>query len=258
MQPTPGHSRGLTNEEICELLECTSDTECFSESSNSSESDSVVLDDIVGESEDEIEDVQYTDIRAPETLQPLTHPFQELPGPKHMPPVGSPVIEYFNLFFTTTLLQLIVTDTDHSAKQFITKHATLSKPYKKWKNVTSTEVRGFIACLLNMGLNKRPTMLSYWSTKPSQAFSWFGKMFSAHQFRHLMKFFHFVDSEKCPAPGHPHYDPCIRYQPSVHHANNIFRHHYTPHEQLSIDESLVCTKCHTSLLKYLPNKHHHQ
>ncbi|XP_049845457.1 uncharacterized protein LOC126298191 [Schistocerca gregaria] len=214
MRPTPGQSRGLTDEEICELIECTSDTECFSESSNSSESDSDVLDDIVGESEDEIEDEQYT--------------------------------------------ELIVTDTNHSAKKVITKHATLCKPYKKLKNVTSTKVRGFIACLLNMGLNKRPTMLSYWSTKQSQEFPWFGKMFSAYQFRHLMKFFHLVDSEKRPAPGHPHYDPCIRYQPLVHHANNIFRHRYTPQEQLSIDECLVGTKCQTSLLQNLPNKHPHQ
>ncbi|XP_047118372.1 piggyBac transposable element-derived protein 4-like [Schistocerca piceifrons] len=192
------HSRRLTDEEICELLECTSDTECSSVRSNSSESESDVLDDIVNESEDEMQDVQYT--------------------------------------------ELIVTETNHSGKQFITKRATLSKPYKKWKNVTSTEVRVFIACLLIMGLNKRPTMLPYWSKKPSQAFPWFGKMFSAHQFRHLMKCFHLVDSEKCPAPCHPDYDPCIKYQPLVDHANNVFRHHYTPHEQLSTDEKVPKAK----------------
>jgi hypothetical protein len=38
----------------------------------------------------------------------------------------------------------------------------------------------------------------------------------------------------------------------------VFRHHYTPHQEISVDESLLGIKNKTSLMQYLPNKHHHR
>jgi hypothetical protein len=40
--------------------------------------------------------------------------------------------------------------------------------------------------------------------------------------------------------------PGLRFNHSDH-ANRVFRHHYIPHQQLSIDESLVGTKNHTAI-----------
>lgn len=54
------------------------------------------------------------------------------------------------------------------------------------------------------------------------------------------------------------YDPCAKFQPIVDHANYLFRHHYTAHPQLSVDESLIGTKSRTMLQQYLPNKKHHR
>jgi hypothetical protein len=36
----------------------------------------------------------------------------------------------------------------------------------------------------------------------------------------------------------------------------VFRHHYTPHQDIIVDESLANGRNETSLM-YLPNKHHH-
>jgi hypothetical protein len=66
-----------------------------------------------------------------------------------------------------------------------------------------------------------------------------------------------VNNSNLPAPVEPGYDPCAKFQPLVDHVNRVFRHHYTPHQQLIVDESLLGTKSHTQLMKYLPNKHHH-
>jgi hypothetical protein len=83
-------------------------------------------------------------------------------------------------------------------------------------------------------------------------------MFTKHRFSHLLRFFHLVNSEGLPGPGEPDYNPNARYQPLVDHANRVFSHHYTPHQEISDDESLVGTKNKTSLMQYLSNKHHHR
>lgn len=70
----------------------------------------------------------------------------------------------------------------------------------------------------------------------------------------ILKFFHFVDNSKLTTSV----DPCAKFQPLCDHANRLFRHFYIPYQQLSIDESLVGTKSHTSLMQYLPKKQHHR
>ncbi|XP_049797585.1 piggyBac transposable element-derived protein 4-like [Schistocerca nitens] len=76
------------------------------------------------------------------------------------------------------------------------------------------------------------------------------------QFQLLLRFLHFVDNSKLHPPGHPLYDPTAKFQVLVDIANNVFRRYYTPHQQLSVDGSLVGTKAHSQLIQYLPNKHH--
>nr|XP_012145430.1 PREDICTED: piggyBac transposable element-derived protein 4-like [Megachile rotundata] len=68
----------------------------------------------------------------------------------------------------------------------------------------------------------------------------------------------FHDNNKLAAHDSPEYDPKAKFGPVVTHANNKFKYHYLPHQHLSIDESLVDTKCRTSLTQYLPNKRHHK
>ena len=59
-------------------------------------------------------------------------------------------------------------------------------------------------------------------------------------------------------PGHEKYNPCAKFEPLVRHVNRVFKLHYTSHEELSIDESLGGTLCHSSITQYLPNKKYHR
>jgi hypothetical protein len=99
-----------------------------------------------------------------------------------------------------------------------------------------------------MGNIKKPTIASYWSTLCSQATPWFGKTFTKHCFSHL------VNNNRFPGPGEPDYDPCARYQPLMDHANRVLRHYYTPHQEITVNESLAGTKNKTSLMQYLPGE----
>lgn len=184
------------------------------------------------------------------------HMFYEEPGPKYCPPNDSKPIKYFDLFFTHSLLVTFVMQTNLYASQYFQKY---TESTVKWKPVTLPEMKAFIAVILNMGLYKRPTIDSFWRTKSkSQSLLWFRQMFSRNRFETLLRFFHVTDNRTIAKPGEQNYDPCARFSYLVEHANRVFRRHYTPHRELSIDESLIGTKSHTAITQYLPNKHHHR
>lgn len=184
------------------------------------------------------------------------HGFYEQPGPRHCLANNARPIDYFYLFFTETLLTTFVTMTNLYATRYLEKFPNSSI---KWSPVTLAEIKAFIAVILNMGLNKRPTIDSYWRTKSkSQSLPWFREMFSRNRFEIILRFFHITDSSVLPKPGEPNYDPCSRFSLLVEHANRVFRRYYVPHRELSIDESLIGTKSHTMMTQYLPNKHHHR
>lgn len=187
-----------------------------------------------------------------------TNNFFETPGPKWAPPPDAKPITYFNLFFTTPLLETIVKETNRNATQFFASHAvSANSRIKKWKPTTVLEIKAFIAVLLEMGITRRPTVYSYW-TKNSRYIQWFGKMFSRDRFQLILKFFHLVDNSLLFEPSHPNYDPCGRFDVLVKHANTVFQRHYIPNQQLSIDESLVGTHCQSAIKQYIPNKKHHK
>lgn len=110
-------------------------------------------------------------------------------------------------------------------------------------------MKAFIAVILEMGITKRPTISSYW-IKNSRHIPWFRTMFSRDRFQLILKFFQLVDNRLLFEPGHPDYDPCGRFDVLVEHVNTVFQRHYIPNQQLSIDESLVGTHCHSKHHKW--------
>lgn len=189
--------------------------------------------------------------------------FHETPGPKHcnLDPQTSKPVDYFNLFFTHTLLTLFTTETNRYATQTLNGRRDSLSPasrFRKWVPVTVPEMKAFVIVILNMGLVLKPTIKSYWSTSSSQATTWFNKMFSRTRFESILSFFHLVDNSKLPKPNEQGYDPCQKFQPLEDHCNIMFKHYYTPHQQVSIDETLIGTKNQSQLQQYLPNKHHHR
>lgn len=181
--------------------------------------------------------------------------YAELNGPKHCPPPGSKPIEYLNLFLTTSLITTFVTETNRYARNYLSR--TVVSPQsrlKDWKAVTLSEMKAFFAIVFNMGLNKKPSIESYWSTRASQSTSWFRKLMSRNRFTMILKFFHMVDVSLLPKHGEPGYDPCGRFKPLIDLANRLFRQHYTPKQALSIDESLVGTKKRIGMTQYMPKK----
>lgn len=200
----------------------------------------------------------FTNVPPTNVFSKTTNNFFETPGPRCAPPPDATPITYFNLFFTTSLLETIVRETNRYATQFFASHTVSNNSrVKRWTPTTIYEIKAFIAVLLEMGITRRPTIDSYW-IKGSRHIPWFRTMFSRDRFQLILKFFHLTDNTLLFEPGHPNYDPCGRFDMLVKHANTVFQRHYIPNQQLSIDESLVGTHCHSAIKQYIPNKKHHK
>ncbi|KAG8230691.1 hypothetical protein J437_LFUL010768 [Ladona fulva] len=91
---------------------------------------------------------------------PSNFTYSEIPGPKHVPPPNVDPIDYFNFFFTGSLWNIFVLETNRYAEQFLASQDTLSprSRVRQWRAVTVIEMKAFIAILLEIGITKRPTI----------------------------------------------------------------------------------------------------
>lgn len=191
---------------------------------------------------------------------PPEFPFDPDTGPKNIPANCTKPVDFFMLLFTNTLLLTSVRNTNHYASIFIRDNGprlSRTSAVKRWVDTSLCEMKAFVAIILNMGLIRKPTIFSYWSTTSSQATPWFPSLMPRERFQLIMKFFQLVRTPM-PVPGDPDYNPCARFDPIVQVANETFKQYYVPRKELSVDESLIGTKNKTQLMQYLPNKHHHK
>ncbi|CAL7938590.1 unnamed protein product [Xylocopa violacea] len=134
-------------------------------------------------------------------------------GPQSSLTNESKPIDYFNLFIDSSLLTIMVCETNKYAEELIKSlDITRGSRMKQWKPVTLLEMKAFLSVLLEMGITKRPTMFSYWAQN-SRSIPWFSKMFSRNRFQLILRCFHLVDNKECFPPGHEKYDPCIKFMP---------------------------------------------
>ncbi|CAK9832789.1 PiggyBac transposable element-derived protein 4 [Anthophora retusa] len=125
--------------------------------------------------------------------------FDEIPSPNHTLPRAAAPIAYFYIFFTNILLETIVNETNAYADNFLSRRNLYpNSRARKWKDITISELKGFIACVINMGIQKWPTISSYWSTNNSQYNPWFHRMFSRNRFQLILKFLHLADTKDLP------------------------------------------------------------
>jgi hypothetical protein len=74
-----------------------------------------------------------------------------------MPPPDSP-LAYFHLFFT----DLILRESNRHVQQMIrSKAGNVPTPLKNWTRITVHEMKGFLVCILNMDIIKKPNIAAY-------------------------------------------------------------------------------------------------
>ncbi|XP_067945031.1 piggyBac transposable element-derived protein 4-like [Watersipora subatra] len=197
---------------------------------------------------------------------PNVNDFTSPIGPVFVPPEAT-AVDYFERFFAPTeqggvsLWEHLVIETN-KYKEYYTRNKQVLKQHSKvhkWKDVTEEQMKAFIGTILNMGINRKKTIESYWdSTNWSQIVPPFKETFTQDTFKLILRFFHVSDSDQEPEKGTPEYDQLYKFRPVLEHLNKAWQKEFNLGHVLSIDESIVGFKGRHPLVNYIRIKKHHQ
>ena len=152
----------------------------------------------------------------------------------------------FRLFFTASLIDMIVLETNRYAAEMLPKTKTA------WFDVTADDIMCFLALFILMGNIRKPKMQSYWSTDAMIAIPFFGTVMARNRFFAILKFLHFVDNS---AAGNAANDDRLRkIRPVVEHLRGMFQSVFMPYQYVSVDESLLLWKGRLGWKQYIPKK----
>ncbi|GFO01603.1 PiggyBac transposable element-derived protein 4 [Plakobranchus ocellatus] len=174
-------------------------------------------------------------------------------------------IDFFSLFFTLQLMNNLLTETNRYARQFLDMEPTRqwiadhpNSRYASWppEGITMTQLRQYLGLLLNMGLNPKKTIKDFWSTRPSQSQPFFSSVMSINLFYLIHRMLHCNNSETEIARGNPGFDPWAKVRVVLDTVNSSSKTHYTPSQNVSIDESMIGMKNGCAYIQYMPNKRH--
>lgn len=166
------------------------------------------------------------------------HKVKLLPG-KHIDSPG----DAFELFFESSVLNIIVENTNLQAVKVVGKH---------WKPTDNIEVRAFIGLLINAGINKQGIIdyKEFWD--PLIGNPIFRACLSKNRFIALLRHIRFDDRPSRSSRRLRDKFAPIRGLWELINTNLL--KHYLPGENLTIDEQLVPFRGRTSFRQYIPNK----
>ena len=117
-------------------------------------------------------------------------------------------LDYFELFFTQEVWQLLVSQTNLYAEQ---KREPAESSV--WYPVTESEMKAWISLYLNMGLVTKPNLNSYWSTDPVLSSPFFPSLMSRTRFFQILRYLHFADNNRAPPRDSADYNKLYKIQP---------------------------------------------
>ena len=77
---------------------------------------------------------------------------------------------------------------------------------------------------------------------------------SRNRYRQILRYIHVVDNTSALTRTDPNYDRLWKVRPLIDLLPHTCAEMYNPGQQLSIDESMIGTKCRISFIQYLPAK----
>ena len=181
------------------------------------------------------------------SAQPVTaQPFTAAVGPAI--PVPASILETFQLFFTATLVNLVVEQTNLYASQVLGERAS------SWKDVTENDILAFLGFAILMGVNQLPALVHYWRKDPIFHYSPIADRISRDRFLEIWRFLHFADNTILPDRSDPGYDRLGKIRPVISAVEQACRSNYHGSRDQSIDEAMIAFKGCSSMKQYMPKK----
>lgn len=174
-------------------------------------------------------------------LHSIDHPSSRLRSPPsiqlhHIPPSATP-LQLFQLYMPPQLVQQFVTHTNSAAEN-------------NWPPTSIYELYAYIGVHLYMGIDSLPGTDMYW--KQPYAHSFVTSLFTRDRFKQITRYFSLTPPSS-PASDR---DPISPIQPLLTALNHSFSYHYSPSQNLTLDEAMVAFKGRVPIKQYVPMKPH--
>ncbi|KAJ8352145.1 hypothetical protein SKAU_G00236210 [Synaphobranchus kaupii] len=180
------------------------------------------------------------------------------PGPQRVWSSNDPY-DFLKSMFTDSVIDLMVTETNRYADQIhsaseMAPHARL----RDFKPTNRAEMETYLGIQVSMGLIKKPQITDYWSTNKNNL-GWtpnYSRTMSRNRFQMITACLHFNNNRERVERDQPGYNPLFKVRPLLDQVSSNFSSEYYPHEQLSIDESMVSFRGRIFFRQYIPSKRH--
>ena len=149
------------------------------------------------------------------------------------------------------LLEQIVNETNLYARQKLADSPAL---LAKFKPVTLTEIKAFIAINIIMGMVRLPSVNSYWSSDEYFGNVGIKKVMPRNRFQEIGNFLHFHDSSLEVAHGNPGHDKLFKVRPVLTYVRSNFETNFSPTKNIAVDEGMVAFRARLSFRQYMPAK----
>ena len=125
-------------------------------------------------------------------------------------------IDVMDLFLTSDFWNVLVTETNRYAEQYLNTNKLPSKSrFRDWKPVTVPEMKAFFALHFAMGLVQKAKIEDYWSTNWLTQTPGFTKVMSRNRFEAILSFLHFNNNLDQALRGTPGYDHLFKIRPLI-------------------------------------------
>ena len=177
--------------------------------------------------------------------------FTEYSGPVHDLPPDSEPLDYFKLFFTDGLIDMIVLETNKYAEQ---QQVSKGQRDPYWKPVTADDIYKYIYTLIVFGLHPFPEIRLYWSSDPFWRVSAIADVWGRQRFQKVHQYLHMNDNTEQPARGAQNFDPLYKVRPILDHIRSTASTVYKPMQKISVDEAMIAFTGQISFRQYIKNK----
>ena len=157
-------------------------------------------------------------------------PFSQLVGPRV--PIPDTPLDIFSLFFTTGIIQHLVTETNRYATQ------CLDGTQKQW-STTEKEMKAYLGFCILMGIVREPEIRELWSQDERLHYSPIASRISRKRFKELTRYFHLVNNSTLPKRGEPGFHRLQKVKAVLEMVRERFTAVYSPHACISVDEAMI-------------------
>lgn len=127
----------------------------------------------------------------------------------------------------------------------------LAKPYKPTDN---KEIKTFLGINLLMGVKRLPSYRDYWSSNKILHDSFISSLMPVKRFSWLLATLHLNNNLLQPQRNTPNFDKLYKVRPLINHLQDRFSSCFQLSKNIAVDESMIKYKGRSTIKQYMPKK----